>query len=200
MVDFPLERFIKNVTFEHITNTLISRGAAGYREAANYGGGFWSIQVSTRPLSRAYADVFSGFLDGLRGGLDIFNLTIPFYSKPKLAYSGVVLVDGASQTGRDIEVDGMPTNTTVLRQGEFVKFENQNKIYRLREDLVSDITGAGTLKLHMDIVSTIPGNDDNVVFNNVPFRVSISDAGNRATEIDVNGYTSFTFELEEVWN
>lgn len=201
MTDFPFTNRITDVSFEHVTSTLVNRSPSGYREVINYGGGYWNVNLSIRPLKRTEADIFSAFMDANLAGFYPFNIIIPKYSYSKSDYTGSILVNGVSQTGRDILVDGMTANTNgILKTGDFIKFENNNKVYRLREDLNSNVSGEGTLKLHMPIVDVSPGDNDNVIFNSVPFRLSLSPNGTRVTEIDVNGFSSFTFSMEEVWN
>lgn len=201
MSTFPFPHLVDKVRFEHIPNTMEARAPSGFREVIDGTGGYYKIGIGVRRLRRLQADQFSAWLDSLAGVFNTFELEIPRYKNSKSNYTGNVTVNGANQVGKSINVDGLPVSQYgILKAGDFIRFANSKKVYRLSEDLDSNGVGQGVLKLHMSIVGLSPADDTNVIFRNVTFNVALQENATMVTDIDVFGYASFDFQLAEVWN
>jgi len=180
-------------------DTKISRSRAGRRQASvsSAGGGFWKFNLTLRPRERNDFDYVWAFLNKQEGRYGTFELEIPKLSSCKTGYQNSIIVQGASQSGKSINVDGMALSQTILKTGDFIKFTNSTKVYQLTEDLISSGGGAGTLVLHMPVVDT-PVDNEAVIFNNVKWTVSNS-SDSVEVDLDLLARNGWSLELEEVF-
>lgn len=198
MAEHPLVN-IERVIFRHIVPTTVSRSISGARQGQDFGGGYWRLSVDLRPLNYREAKRVAAFYNSLNGRVDTFTYYLPDNIETSTPYRGDIFVNGASQTGTEINVNGMIPARTVLHQGDFIKFENARKVYQVQEDLISDALGEGVLKLHMPIVGTLPINGESVVYRSIPWTVALAE-DTLPWDIDAFSRSRFSVELEEVWD
>jgi hypothetical protein len=121
----------------------------------------WEGLLTTPILSQANVRLFMNFMvvTGLHG---LFTITHPDYTGPASVESDG-FVNGASQKGSQLAVDGFTADTTILFEGEW--FQIGNELKRMTADATTDGTGAVTLNFKPPI-RVSPGDGDDVILNN----------------------------------
>ena len=61
------------------------------------------------------------------------------------AGGGTPLVKGGSQSGWDLDTDGWPNSTAVLKGGDIIQFASQTRVHRVRQTITSDGSGNATI-------------------------------------------------------
>ena len=107
----------------------------------------------------------------------IFTLTHPLVPGSGIAPNGLgtagVLVDGASQTGDSILVDGYPIDTpNCVRAGDAFSFAADNAVYIARASAGSNGAGEVTIPLNPNLRLS-PANDAAVTNTGVTFRATL---------------------------
>jgi hypothetical protein len=132
--------------------------------------------------------------------VNTFQIELPFYSETQGSYKGDIFVAGASQTGKEIAVDGMTTSTKgILKKGDFIQIGSEKKVYMLERDLDSRGGGTGTLYLHMPIVGSLPADNALIIYRGVTWTVALADDIVNYS-IDSTDRAGWELSLEEVWN
>lgn len=201
MAEFPFfTEKLMNVAFRHITNSSISRSISGTRQSFAYGGGYWELRASLANCDYYEAKQIAAFINSQDGRASTFTIYLPPQIAGNNNYGGDIFVKGASQTGKNILVDGMTPARTILKKGDFIKFANSAKVYQVSEDLISDNLGEGTLSLHTHVVGDLPSDNENIIYksNLVSWTVALKE---NYYDWDLNYYarSGWEIELEEVW-
>ena len=181
-----------------IINSRAERSLSGAYQSTISAGGYFVLDCELRRSTYDIAKRIAGFLMGLQGNTTTFKIELPEILIKTSLYSGNILVKGASQTGRFVNVDGLPISTNrILNTGDFIKFANSPKIYMLSKDLNSGGAGEGLLTLHTPLLGILPSDNENVVFKNVEWTVVLKEI----VSFDVNVFmrSGWSFTLEEVW-
>jgi hypothetical protein len=133
------------------------------RQVATLAGGtadMWEGTITTVNLSQADVQRFLGWQTAV-GMYGQFTVQDPDYTG---AASGVSigLVRGASQTGTQLAVDGLPPSTLIWRLGEQCQVDDQLLV--ATEDCTSD--GSGLVTLHFKPALRVsPADNTNVIFD-----------------------------------
>jgi len=200
-MEFAYSKYLTNISIRHEGADFINTSRSGSRIGISYGGGFWRIEAELQGMPRNIARRLFGDLNSLDGTVEPFIFRLPpaeFGSAT--SYNGFIQVKDASQTGKQITVQGLPINNQlILNKGDFVKFDNSNKVYLLTENLVSDSAGEGILHLNIPIVNFSPLQNELVQYRDVPFRVALLDRIN----LDLTNrdfIQALSINMREVWN
>jgi len=113
----------------------------------------WEADVTLPPLQRADAELWASFLLRLRGQQGTFLLGDPANATPRgtaSATPGTPVVNGASQTGDELNIDGLPTSETgYLKSGDYIQLGSgaTATLHKVLEDVNSNGSGEATLNL-----------------------------------------------------
>lgn len=112
----------------------------GQQQLVRHQGGWWEAEVTLPPMMRADAEEWIGFLMSLRGRWGTFLLGDPNATSPRGTWAGTPLVNGASQTGETLNVDGFSAGATA-RRGDYITLGSGGsaRLYKV----LSDETAAG---------------------------------------------------------
>jgi hypothetical protein len=201
MADFPFfKELLSNIAIRHVTNAAVNRSITGNRQAFGYVGGYWELMATMARCDYDKAKQIASFINSLEGRSGTFNIVLPQRITRNSYYSGSIFVKGASQTGKAILVDGLAVSQTILKNGDFIKFENSAKVYQLSSDLVSDSGGEGTLNLHMAIVGNLPADNEIVIHrpSEVSWTVALVE-NSYDWDIDYFCRSGWEIGFEEVW-
>lgn len=112
----------------------------GQQQLVRHQGSWWEAEVSLPPMARADAEEWIGFLLSLRGRWGTFLLGDPNATSPRGTWAGTPLVNGASQTGETLVVDGFSAGATA-RRGDYITLGSGGsaRLYKV----LSDETAAG---------------------------------------------------------
>jgi hypothetical protein len=126
----------------------------------------WTASVTLPPMKRQDAEPWIAFLMSLKGPIGTFRLPIPDYPGPRGSANttpGTPLVNGASQTGSTLNIDGLPINTVgYLLPGDYFKLNTVSpQLYKVLSQVDSNASGQATVDIWPNL-RTSPA--DNAVF------------------------------------
>jgi|TARA_S200002703_G_scaffold99837_1_gene86267 hypothetical protein len=171
------------------------------QQVVRHAGARWSATINIPPVKRSDAEYWNSFLLRLRGQFGTFLVGDPNAATPRGSASsaaGTPVVNGASQTGNNLNIDGLPASATgYLKAGDYIQLGTgaTSRLYKVLEDVNSNGSGQATLNLWPDLRSS-PANDATVVVSNAKglFRLAQNDA---SWTIGNDGFYSITFSAVE---
>lgn len=134
-------------------------------------GAYWYGSMSFSNLVETDARLIQAFLVSLEGQHgrfyfgDVSNETVKGYMGGR---SETVRVNGASQTGGSLIVDGLPNSQTVFKAGDMIQFTGGNsgrELKMITADATSNGSGQATLAIKPNIRSS-PANDAQITYAN----------------------------------
>lgn len=157
----------------------------------------WEADISLPPMKRADAEVWISFFMKLYGAYGTFTLGDPNAATPRGSAAttpGTPVVNGASQTGNELAIDGLPTSEIgYLKAGDYIQLGSGStaQLYKVLDDVNTNASGEATLTIWPDLRSS-PANDAGVTVSNAEgvFRLSTSTAD---WNISTAGVYSMTF-------
>lgn len=165
---------------------------SGAGQAQDWGGRLWRARVTLPPMTRAQANLWLAFFSLCRGQANWFLMGDWDRRTPSGTIAGTVLVNGASQTGNGLAVDGATAGTTLLR-GDLIQVEN--RLYRNVADLTFDGGGAGVIQIEPSL-RTSPADNAAVTYTSPKglFRMA---QNYLPSPSDFNGIHRFSFAAFE---
>lgn len=134
----------------------------GARQVLPSNRGWWECQITYPPIvGTSNFNTWRSFTAQMRGAGN--DVQIPVDPTAQSAIANTMLVNGANQTGRSINVDGLPNSTTVLTAGQFVTIDNQ--LLQLTANVTSNGTGQATLSFE-PAIRAAPADNATVEFKN----------------------------------
>lgn len=114
----------------------------GARQVLASGRGWWECQITYPPIvGTVNFNAWRSFVAQMRGALNDVQIAVDPTAQSSL--SNTMLVNGAGQAGRGLNVDGLPNSTTVLFAGQFVTVGDQ--LLQLRANVTTNGSGQATL-------------------------------------------------------
>ena len=150
----------------------------GARQVLASGRGWWECQINYPPIvGTSNFNAWRSFTAKMRGTVN--DVQIPVDPTAQSSISNTMLVNGAGQTGRSINVDGLPNSTTVLTAGQFVTIGNQ--LLQLTADVTSNGSGQATVTFEPSIRAA-PADNAVVEFKNPYALMYIADEASYSVE------------------
>lgn len=187
---FPTSPVASSIKITGIRPTLTSVTHSLKRQARSRGGQRWAIEANYPPMNRSdFAPVWA-FAHAQQGQYETFTYVPPVYGSTSGTATGTLLVNnvaGYSAGDSSIAVDGL---TGTLKAGDFIKFQNHDKVYMVTAD------GSTTLAIEPPLVAAI-SNNHTVTYNSVPFTMAFT---TDAQEMSVgnDGFVGYKINLIEV--
>lgn len=158
-----------------------------------YTGQFWEADITLPPMKRDDAEYWISFLLKLNGPYGTFLLGDPNGATPRGVATGTPRVNGAGQTGGELDTDGWTPDTTgILKAGDYIQIgvDAQADLYKVLDDVNSDASGNATLTLWPDLRSAY-ANDTIIYTENTKglFRLTSSQATWDINEASIYGLT-----------
>jgi hypothetical protein len=113
-------------------------------------------------MTREEAEDWLSFLLKLNGKEGTFLAGDFDAETPRGVATGTPLVDGASQTGNSLATKGWTVSTTgIMKAGDYIQLGtgSTSRMYKVLEDVNSDVTGDATLTLWPSLRSSPADND-----------------------------------------
>ena len=193
---FPSSPAFNSLEVNSIQPTFVSRTISGRRQARQIAGQYFSMTATFPPMTRAQFAPIDAFVMKQRGQFETFTLVLPVLSTGLGSPAGTPLVNGASQTGRSIITDGWTNNIQIFKAGDYLKFANHGKVYKVIADVSSHETlGTATIDIEPALV-TSPVNDSAITHTNVPFLVSLT-SGVQKFATGTSGLFSYEVDFAE---
>lgn len=163
-----------------------------------FGGEQWSFSMTLPPMARAEAEEWVAFLFKLKGRQGTFLLG-PYHGRAaRGTVPGMPSVDGANQTGNELDTTGWTANQTgILLAGDFVQLNSggTTSLHKILEDADSDGAGDSTLLLWPSIRTSPADMSVVVVTNPVGHWLLVSNL--MSYSVDVAQHYGLTIEAEE---
>lgn len=177
--------------------TIVNESVSGKRHVRQIGGHKWKLTAQYPAMTRAEFAPVLAFMIAQRGQFESFQIVPPLIATPLGDVSGSApLVDGASQTGRSLITNGWGPSKTVLAAGDFIKLANNNKVYMVTADAVSDGSGDATLSIEPALM-TSPADASAITVSGVPFTMALSGDVQEFRTKEI-GFFSYEVDLIEV--
>lgn len=171
------------------------------QQVVKHAGERWSAVITIPPVKRVDAEYWNAFFLRLRGKFGTFLLGDPSSATPRGSASsapGTPVVNGGSQTGNELDIDGLPLSATgYLLAGDYIQLGSGStaRLYKVLQDVNTNASGQATLNLWPDL-RTSPTDNSAVVVSNARgvFRL----ANNEATwTVNNAGLYSISFAAME---
>ena len=167
------------------------------QQAQRNAGARWEADIVLPPMKRATAEPWVTFLTKLYGPYGTFLLGDPIGATPRGSASstpGTPVVNGASQTGDTLSIDGLPASATgYLKAGDYIQLGSGTgtQLYKVLDDVDSNASGEADLTIWPDLRSS-PADGATVVVSDAKglFRLSTGAAN---WTIDTGGFYSIAF-------
>jgi hypothetical protein len=168
-------------------------------QAFAYAGQMWQADVTLPPMKRADAEQWLAWLISLRGQYGTFLLGDPSGATARGAATGTPLVNGASQTGGTLVIDGATTSTTGwLKAGDYIQLGSSgtSTLHKVLQDANSDGSGNVSLEIWPHL-RTSPSDNSTVVVSNTKgrFRMASNEQAWSINEATVYGITFGAVEV-----
>ena len=190
---FPSSPAFNSLEVNSLQPTFVSRTISGRRQARQIGGQYFTMTASFPPMKRAEFAPIDAFIMKQRGQYETFQLVLPVLSTGLGSPAGTPLVAGASQTGRSIITDGWTNDIQIFKAGDYLKFANHDKVYKVTADVSSHASlGTATIAIEPALI-TSPVNDSAITHSSVPFTVSLTTG---VQEFSTGNSGLFSFEVD----
>ncbi len=199
---FPTQTGVAAVEFTATDVVSVSQSPFTFsQQVVRHAGARWSATISIPPVKRSDSEYWNSFLLRLRGQYGSFLLGDPNAATPRgsaASAAGTPVVNGASQTGNELAIDGLPASATgYLKAGDYIQLGSAStaRLYKVLEDVDSNGSGEATLNLWPDLRSS-PADGATVVVSNAKgvFRLSNNEA---VWTINNAGFYSISFAAVE---
>lgn len=162
-------------------------------QAFAYSGQMWAADVTLKPMKRADAEQWNAWLFSLRGQLGTFLMGDPMGATARGVATGTPLVNGASQTGGSLVIDGATNSTTGwLKAGDYIQLgsNGSSTLHKVLADANSDGSGNVTLDIWPHI-RVSPADNATVTVSNAKglFRLSSNEQAFSINESAIYGMT-----------
>jgi hypothetical protein len=190
---FPSSPAFNSLNVKSIQPSFVSRTISGRRQARQIAGQFFAMTATFPPMTRAEFAPIDAFIMKQRGQYETFQLVLPVLSTGLGSPAGTPLVAGASQTGRSIITDGWTYDIQIFKAGDYLKFANHDKVYKVTADVSSHASlGTATIAIEPALI-TSPVNDSAITHSSVPFTVSLTTG---VQEFSTGNSGLFSFEVD----
>jgi hypothetical protein len=158
---FPTQTGVARVEITATDVVSISESPFTFsQQVVRHAGARWSATISIPPVKRSDSEYWNSFLLRLRGQFGTFLLGDPNGATPRgsaASAAGTPVVNGASQTGNELAIDGLPASAVgYLRAGDYIQLGSaaSARLYKVLEDVDSNASGQATLNLWPDLRSS----------------------------------------------
>ncbi len=163
---FPTHTGVASITIRQSQRIRLTESRFNYvQQVVNYGGQRWEADIRIPVVDHADARLWIAFLSKLKGPLNTFTMGDPVAATAQGTPGGTPLVNGASQTGSSLIIDGCSlSQTDWLKAGDYIQLGTGEdaRIHMVLDDVDSDGAGDATLTLWPDI-TTAPADNATVV-------------------------------------
>ena len=178
---FPTVSGVQTQTFSLVRNVAVSTSPfTGQDQVFQHEGEFWATQIKFPPMLKDKAATIIAFLLQLRGRRGTFKLGDQDRKTIQGVATGTIRVNGASQTGNQVALDGFANSTNnVFKAGDYIQIGSF--LYMVTEDVNSNSSGEANVKIEPSLrqgIETI-ADDATVTYSNTTtlFRLDSNETG-----------------------
>jgi len=190
---FPTVSGIKTQRFALTRTVSVSASPfTGQEQVFQHEGEFWTTQITFPPMLKAKAAVVIAFLLQLRGRRGTFKIGDQDRKTIQGVATGTIRVNGASQTGNQVALDGFANSTSnVFKAGDYITIGSY--LYMVTEDVSSNSSGEADVKIEPALRQGIETIADNatVTYSNTTtiMRLDSNETGWDTDEVSKYGIT-----------
>ena len=158
---FPTQTGVAAVEFTATDVVSVSQSPFTFsQQVVRHAGARWSATISIPPVKRSDSEYWNSFLLRLRGQFGTFLLGNPSGATPRgsaASAAGTPVVNGASQTGSELDIDGLPASATgYLLAGDYIQLGSgsTSQLYKVLDDVNTNASGEATLTIWPDLRSS----------------------------------------------
>ncbi len=165
----PSHTGIRNITLRAVNTVGLTQSPFTYaQQAVAHSGQRWEVDVTLPAMNRADAEQWVAFLISLRGRFGTFTLGDPVGASPRGSAGGTPLVNGASQIGGTLNIDGCTASQTGwLKAGDYIQLGTAGSA--TLHKVLADVDSNGSGEVAVDIwpyIRTAPSDNATVVVTN----------------------------------
>lgn len=129
----------------------------------------WTASLSLPPMKRSDAEMWVSFLLSLKGQVGTFLLGDPLGATPRGSAAvtpGTPLINGAGQTGDNINIDGLPVSVTgYLLPGDYIQLGSglSSTLYKVLTQVDTNSSGQANVDVWPNVRTAYPDNDPVIV-------------------------------------
>jgi len=198
-ISYPLSlpvatKAIQSIEIRAVNAVAYSRSPFTFAgQAFAYSGQMWTADVTLKPMKRADAEQWVAWLLSLRGQLGTFLLGDPMGATARGVATGTPLVNGGSQTGGTLVIDGATNSTSGwLKAGDYIQLgsNGSSRLHKVLADANSDGSGNVTLDIWPHI-RVAPADNATVTVSDAKglFRLSSNEQAFSINESAIYGMT-----------
>ena len=118
----------------------------GEQQVYVHQGEFWTLELRLGQMNRADGEEWIGALLSLNGQEGTFLVGDPMGAAPRGTWSGSVLVNGGSQSGKTLVIDGMSAGAT-WKRGDWFQLGSgaSTRLHKITADGTANGSGQGTI-------------------------------------------------------
>lgn len=196
---FPTTPSFNAINFKINTPVIVSETNSGKVRRAGYGHSFYSFDVKYPNLTASQLGEVTGFCATAMGQMFSFEIVLPELSVSKASNTSANNIATSSTVSvgqRYVNLTGLPSNTTVLKAGDFFRFNNHSKVYMVTQDCTSSGTTAN-LQFSGAAVSSVTSGT-RIWTNGVPFTVILANP-EQAFDASYGGISTLSLSMREIW-
>jgi hypothetical protein len=200
---FPQTPSFQAINFRINTPTITSETTSGKIRRVGQGHSFYTFEVKYPSLTASQLGEVTGFVATAMGPMFSFEIVLPELSNSKAAAAATANnVCTVSQTvnpgDRYVVLSNCPTDTMILRAGDFFRFNTHSKVYMATQDIISGGAGTANLSFSGHAVTSVPAGTKLWLTNGVPFTV-ILDSPEQTFDVSYGGISTLSLSMREVW-
>jgi len=174
----PSHTGIQSITLRAVNTVGMSMSPFTYQQqTVAHAGQRWECDITLPAMNRADAEQWVAFLVSLRGRFGTFTLGDPVGATPRGSAGGTPIVNGASQTGGTLNIDGCTASQTGwLKAGDYIQLGTAGSatLHKVLAD--ADSNGSGEVSLDIwPFIRTAPSDNAAVVVTNTIGRFRLAD-------------------------
>jgi len=146
---------------------LTSSPFTAQQQVYQHQGEQWKATFTLPPMLKNNASIWLGFLLQLRGVRGTFKIGDQDRKTIQGVATGTIKVNGASQTGNQVALDGFANTTNnVFKAGDYIQINSY--LYMVTEDVNSNGSGQANVKIEPSLRSGIETINDNttIIYTN----------------------------------
>ena len=133
-----------------------------HSQVQQFDGEVWTGEFKLPPMIRSQAGQWQAFFMQLRGRRGTFRLGDPDNTSLLGAATGTIRVNGASQVGNQVALDGFANSTTdVFKKGDYIQINSY--MYLVTDDASSNGSGEADVKIEPALRQSIETISDNTI-------------------------------------
>jgi hypothetical protein len=190
----PTSPAFRSVTIKSNNPNITTISTSGRRQVKTQQAQFWSFTANYPPMKRSDWAPIAAFIMQQRGAYESWTVLLQDYSNTQgnLTTETVTTTNTESIGSTQIELtSGSLTQTDALKAGDFVKFNNHNKVYMVTGD-VDFSSGSATMNIEPGLLVSV-NSATGIDYNDVEWTVFLT---NDVQEFNTGLANVVEYELE----